>query len=195
MWKFFHNGTAWWLRITEHAQLIEFVTEDKTILNAFNDYFNRSYQGKDGSRSHFTNGLSAVLASYAEIKGIGMIGAAQDLVKKKAQTYFELFEQAGFININSQGGCNAIDWPWEQVCEKEQLIWPCFKMSDLRIKTWKPEYGADGDNYKYHYYCYLGNIQLTDGDKVKWDTRQEAVDFAKKYIEDNGEKFNEEGIF
>ena len=79
------------------------------------------------------------------------------------------------------GGCNSIDYNIEQFEYRDTLSFPNYSIEDIVIKTFRPKDYRDG--YKYHHYAYLGNLQLKDGEKVKWNTEHEAREFAKKYIQ------------
>ena len=60
-------------------------------------------------------------------------------------------------------------------------------MDDIRVKTWELEEKKRGIkrpyDYRYHWYAYLGDVQLKNGDVEKWDTRNEAYEFARSLVE------------
>lgn len=102
-----------------------------------------------------------------------------------------LLEEYGFLNINCVGGCNSCDWDIVANCYRKELVWPSFTKHDIRIKTFAPKEKSVGvyrDDYKYHCYAYLGDMQLTDGKKTKWDTYDEAYAFASNLVDSQQNK-------
>ncbi len=60
-----------------------------------------------------------------------------------------------------------------QFCRRKSLVFPNFKKSDIRIR--KYDYGS-------HYYAFVGDMQVRDGDKLKWNTYEEAYLNAEKLV-------------
>lgn len=176
-YKFFHNGEAWWLRIEDFDTLLRWCKDSNSMwVDAFNDVIDVEL-----NKRHSSNPLGATLASYARIHELTLLEAADDLIEAASNVKLDLLEENGFLNINPCGGCNSINWPMLQVEYRENLVFPHYSEKDIRIKTFKPlDYKA---SYDYHYYAYIGNIQVYDGDIMKWDTKAEAYAAAKKFIE------------
>lgn len=173
-WKFFHNGNGWWLRIESIDELIEYQKFGNRATMAFDGYFKHK---TDGSK---LDNLSLALQMIGEKENCTAVEAANKLQFKFYESYLRHLEEDSFININRMGGCNSIDWEMKQVIYKDNLSFPSFTEKDIVIKTFKPyDYRP---NYQYHYYAYLGNFQLKDGNKTKWDTEKEAKDFAVQFI-------------
>ena len=59
--------------------------------------------------------------------------------------------------------------------DSDKLIWPDFKENQIKIERFPA-----GE----HYYAYVGNMQVRDGDTLKWNTYEEAYEHAKQYCED-----------
>lgn len=82
-------------------------------------------------------------------------------------------EEYGTIFINRAGGTTfGIDY--SQFCRRKKLIYPDFKKADIRIK----KYG-DGGN---HYYAFIDDMQVRDGDILKRNTREDAYNMALKVL-------------
>ena len=60
-----------------------------------------------------------------------------------------------------------------QFCRRKELVFPNFKREDIRLKQFN-----DGR----HWYAYVGDMQLRDGDCLKWNTR-EAAQAAAEAVE------------
>ena len=98
-------------------------------------------------------------------------------------SYIGCLQSCGFVNINKQGGCNNTRYLIRGVLYRDNMVFPQFSENDIRVKTFE---NADRrSNYQYHWYAYIGTIQIHDGGKMKWDTKEEAIEFARRYINDN----------
>ena len=182
-WKFINNGNGWWLRIETVEQLIEYV--EKTSGRFGNSMMNVMSACSNGKEQHYTNQLDSYLELLYRNSEKSLIDTAQSLMFKCAETYFDILSEEGFVNINKVGGCNGGLYPNSLVVYKDKLIFPDYQDKDLKIKTWEIEDKKSGNfrsGYKYHYYAYVGDVQIKDGDKVKWNTYEEAYDFAKRFI-------------
>jgi hypothetical protein len=127
------------------------------------------------------DGLSSALDILNRSSGDSLLVTTGKLVSDAHYTYFRNLQRFGFVNINRLGGCNASQWPAQLVIKKDELIFPMLSRKDVTIKTWeweeKKRY-AYRPGYKYHWYAYLGDVQLKDGDIDKWDTREAAETFV-----------------
>lgn len=70
--------------------------------------------------------------------------------------------------INPVGG-KTFSLEYDQFVWRRHLAFPNYSVNDIRIKQF--EGGS-------HFYAYLGDTQLRDGEKLKWSTYGEAYDFA-----------------
>ena len=82
-------------------------------------------------------------------------------IKRNGQTY-----------INQVSG-STFDLGYKQFCRRNELVFPKFTEADIRIKQF------DGGK---HYYAYFGDMQLRDGDNLKWDSYGQAHDVAMDII-------------
>lgn len=84
-------------------------------------------------------------------------------------------KQYGCIFINHVGGYHA-DYDGQHQYDfirKDELVFPDFKKSEIKIEKF-----PNGT----HYYAYIDNNQVRDGDTLKWDTYQDAYEHALAYI-------------
>ena len=182
-WKFINNGTGWWLQITDINQLILYL--EKTNHRFGDAMMNVVHACNNNKCQHYTNQLDSYLELLYRNSGKSLIETANNLMFKYAETCYSLLKEKGFININKLGGCNNDLYTNAVIVYKEKCIFPDYTEKNIKIKTWELEDKKMGNfrsNYKYHYYAYIDNIQIKDGNKEKWDTYQEAYDFAKQYI-------------
>ena len=85
-------------------------------------------------------------------------------------------QERGAIYINRLGGYHG-DSTQEKLpfVHRDKLVFPNFKENEIRIKQF-----PNGE----HWYAYIDDVQVRDGDTLKWNTYEEAYTQAKKYIDD-----------
>ena len=81
-------------------------------------------------------------------------------------------KEYGAVFINSVGG-HTFSLEYTQFCRRKNLVFPNFKRSDIRIK--KYEGGC-------HYYAFVGDMQVRDGDNLKWNTFEAAYRKAEELV-------------
>lgn len=81
-------------------------------------------------------------------------------------------QKYGAVFINPAGG-QTFHLEYSQFCRRKELVFPDFKESDIRIKRY-----AEGK----HYYAFIGDMQVRDGDELKWNTHEQAYQKALRLI-------------
>lgn len=81
-------------------------------------------------------------------------------------------EQYGAIYINCVGG-HTFGLQFSQFCRRKNMVFPNFKKSDIKIKQFE---GGE------HYYAYVGDMQVRDGGRLKWNSHEEAYNKALEII-------------
>jgi hypothetical protein len=183
-WKFFHNGDGWWLKITTYDEILDYV---KAVDNRYGDALLElvDHESK-GIQGHYSNQLSYAIDQIARMDETSRMSACVKLSMLAGEAYINHLRNDGFVNINKVGGCNSIDWKEELVEYKDNLCFPDYSEKNIRVKTFEnieAKYGEIKENYNYHWYAYIGEMQIKDGSKEKWDTKEEAMEFAKKYVQ------------
>ena len=177
-WKFVFWNDHWRLEISDMEQLAEYYEKtDYRWGNAFNNYL-RIVTGQNG---HYTNNLAAHIDQLARMKTATFIDTAMRLKLRVFSEQCDFIKKNGSIIINNMGGYWSEKSPeYTAVKYRKELIFPDFGEKDIRIKQW----GNDNSEGKegLHYYAYIGDLQVIDGDTLKWDTYAEAYNQAKKFI-------------
>lgn len=187
-WKFIHNGTSWWLRIETAEQLSEYIrlTDSKRFGENMLNIANRAQMGKLDD-THNVSQMAGSIQTLWQYSGEPLDVVTGKVMIACHNTYWKLLRESGFIHINPVGGCNAFATDIKAVEYRDKLVFPHYTEKDIRIRTWEWEEKKNGVNrpsgYKYHWYAYLGDLQLKDGDVEKWNTREEAFAFAKTFLE------------
>ena len=102
---------------------------------------------------------------------------AYDIVGHMRKTnMLNAIARSGSIYVNKGGGfrvAHSDEPPARQYIWKKDLTFPHFRNNEIRIERF-----ADGR----HYYAFVGESQVKDGNTVKWNTWEEAYKHAKEYI-------------
>ena len=75
----------------------------------------------------------------------------------------------GAVYFNVAGG-HTFNLKYTQFCRRKELIFPSFSEADIRIKKF-----SQGGS---HWYAYIGDVQLKNGEKQKWNSYEAAKEFA-----------------
>lgn len=191
-WKFIHNGDAWWLRIEDTEQLMDYIraTDPTRFGESMIRIGNRHLKGESND-THNHSGVEYALESLWKLTGVPLDVITGKVMIACHDTYWRLLREDGFLNINSVGGCNSFKMDIKATVYRDNLVFPHYTEKDVKIKTWEWEEKKNGvsrpTGYKYHYYAYLGDMQIKDGDQEKWDTYEDALAFAKTFLETSSE--------
>ena len=180
-WKFFHNGYTWWLRIDNPEDLAKYceAMDSERFGGAMMQVANHRMNDIKG---HYS-GIAGELDVLNRLNKEDLLTTTGKLVSEAHYTYFKNLARFGFVNINRLGGCNSSEWPMNAVIRKDELIFPTLGRKDVKIKTWEfdeVKLGISRSEYQYHWYAYIGDVQLKDGDKTKWDSKEECEAFVNK---------------
>ena len=183
-WKFFHNGYTWWLRIDNPEDLARYceLTDGARYGGSMMQV---AYHRMDGCKTHLES-MPSIIDSLSRFYGEDLLTTTGKLLSEAHFTYFKNLSRFGFVNINRLGGCNSNSWPAYATVVKEELIFPTLSRKDVTIKTWEWEEKKQGiyrSNYKYHWYAYVGDVRLKDGDIDKWNSREECQAFIDRIFD------------
>lgn len=178
----FING-GWWLKISTVAELADYLSEtDSRWENALNNLLNSKEFTK------FGNEHAGALATSIGLFGVNQCinGIDATLVFKEQIVNDQLNElkSGNTLAINKMGGywvlkpeeVNGENKAYSQWCRKKEMVFPNFTKRELKIKKFP---------LGNHWYAYLGDVQLRDNDKVKWNTYEDAYEYAKQFISDD----------
>lgn len=76
----------------------------------------------------------------------------------------QCIKEHGAVFINKVGG-HTFSLAYNQFCRRKELIYPDFKMSDIRVIHYQGGL---------HWYAFVGDMQVRNGEKCKWNTSGEA---------------------
>lgn len=175
------DSAAWWLKIRSQEELIRYLQQTGSKYGrAFDNYLHDGfYQESITGHGKYNQEANLTLAAY--LYGINrnksMVEALIDLQTDTANRMSEMLDKYGALYINSVGGWNTGTslGPENGFMHARQLVWPNFTESDIRISCF---HGGQ------HYYAYVGQAQVRDGDRVKFNSYDEARRHALAYLTD-----------
>lgn len=85
----------------------------------------------------------------------------------------KVLREYGAVYINPAGG-HTFSLEYTQFCHRKELVFPDFKESDIRVKKFQ---GGS------HYYAFIGDMQVRNGDQMKWNTHEAAYQMARSILE------------
>lgn len=193
-WKFVFIYGGWWLQITDLEQLMEYIelTENRYGFDITNichgDSIDRDSNGftvnLEEEPIKEENSRRAFEVVNAAINEISLLESIIDTSSMINMGYIDTLRTDGLININCVGGYNSDKIIPEIVVYKDVPKFPHFTSADINIQTFKNIDSEKDYGYHYHFYAYLGNVQIRDGNKMKWDSYDEAYEFARRYIDE-----------
>ena len=172
------NG--WWLKIDSAEKLGDYMTKTEKIYgDCIVEYAH--YAMKHDERTDEEE-LQAYRNLSNRTKAIMMFGEQRHLTIMDAVIQFRLclfsqmceaIRESGYIVINKVSGYHRGPVKYSQFVHRKTFTWPDFKESDIRISQF-----PRGK----HHYVHIGDMELHEGDNIKWNTREEAMAAAERYI-------------
>lgn len=171
---FVYKNGGWWLKITRPEQLFDYWDKiDSRWSNVLDDLYNCQEFGKGMKHADY---LTYAVGLYGEKRNLSMIQAVANFAGEIKGNQLDCLLEKGALFINSKGGYHfphEKDEPYTQFYRKMELVWPEFEEKDIRIKRFP---GGE------HFYAYIGNVEVKNGDQIKWNTYEEAYKAAKELI-------------
>ena len=178
----FING-GWWLKISTVAELADYLSEtDSRWENALNNLLNSKEFTKFGNEH--AGALATSIGLFGVNHGINGIDATLVFKEQIVNDQLNELKSGNTLAINKMGGywvlkpeeVNGENKAYSQWCRKREMVFPNFTKRELKIKKFP---------LGNHWYAYLGDVQLRDNDKVKWNTYEDAYEYAKQFISDD----------
>lgn len=176
-WQFVHeiNG-GWWLRLTSDGDIINYIkaTNDRydgALCKAVHEPIEKmSLEDRikaqvNGDRNYMLLQAGMVMAQKCNTT---LYGGFERLQTEFGMALHRDILENGETFVNSVGG-KTFSLDYDQFVWRKDLVFPNYTIADIRIKQF--EKGQ-------HYYAYVGDTQLRNGEKLKWNTYNEAYNFA-----------------
>ena len=169
---FVRKGGGWWLKINSIEQFADYCEKtDSRWANEFHNLINsKEFTG------HGVNHASEIaynIGMYGAIRKMTPIEATMNFRNEVLRNQLSALMQYGEIYINSKGGYHfkTGDEDYTQFVRRKKLVFPNYSKNDIRVKQFP---GGT------HFYAYIGDMEVRDGDVLKWDDYESAY---KKAVE------------
>ena len=118
------------------------------------------------NRKNFNIMLGAIMQAE-KVNGTIFDGLRCMNIKMGSKELKDIYRN-GKTYINQVGG-STFYLEYTQFCRRNELVFPNFTEDDIKIRQF------DGGR---HYYAYLGDMQLRDGENLKWNSYEQAYNVA-----------------
>jgi len=170
---FCYLDSGWWLKIDSLEKLTDYYEKTQNRwAEVLNDYI------QNADNRHFKHKMTAAVVMLAERNHSNILDAITQMKFEIASGQIDHIETYGHIFINELGGYHSGSTytQWER---RKELVFPSYTKDNIKVEKYL--YGS-------HWYAYLGDMQLHDGDKTKWNSYDAAYEFALKYVNRAEEK-------
>lgn len=178
-YTFVYKYGGWWLKVNSYEKLADYHQQTADFR------WNKAYENLLNSKDFFpktgkehTGPLAYAIYHYALNRNISMVEGMSRIHKDMLDAQFKGLDDGYDLYINRIGGWHVDSGkPYTQFYTRKKLLFPNFTKNNL-IRISQFPMGQ-------HYYAYIDDMQVRDRDKLKWDTYDEAYEYAKKFIEEN----------
>ena len=172
---------GWWLKISSIQELCAYYKEIIAKRNSFvleNYLYGKEYN-KNGTEhsSHYKEApITQAVVIYGENRNYNILQSLVGFQAEVASDQLNCINESGAIYINRNGGYHSYSSKDKEyaVIKKHEIVFPKFSKKDIRIRKFP---------YGNHYYAYVGNQEVRNGNVVKWNTYKAAYEQAEKYLE------------
>ena len=172
------SNQGWWLKISSIKELLNYHKLTESIWgDVLDNYLSSKSYG--GSGSHCDNvkcdSLTNAVVMNAANKGLTIFEGIRSYKMELVLNQAKEIKESGAIYINRLGGYHgAYEGDNDKVfVRRKEMVFPEFKRGEIRIKKFSG--GA-------HYYAYIDDMQVRNGDKLKWDSYAEAYEYAASIV-------------
>ena len=170
----YNKKDGWWLKISSLRELMIYW---ETYTDLFEKSLEKLPKTKEfGCGMEHADTIDTMIGFYARAHKITFEEAKTDLLCDIKKEQYKALNENGFIFINRKHGWIAVDRETEQFVHRRNLVFPDVKNGKIKIEKFP---------LGNHYYVFVDDIQLRNGDTLKWNTPEEAKEFVDNFIKEN----------
>ena len=170
----YNKKDGWWLKISSLRELMIYW---ETYTDLFEKSLEKLPKTKEfGCGMEHADTIDTMIGFYARSHKITFEEAKTDLLCDIKKEQYKALNENGFIFINHKHGWNAVDRETEQFVHRRNLVFPDVKNGKIKIEKFP---------LGNHYYVFVDDIQLRNGDTLKWNTPEEAKEIVDNFIKEN----------
>lgn len=176
-----YKSKGWWLKIQTPEELAEYfkLVNPTRYGNVFENYvYGKEFNSNSVEHvpHHKEADLTYGIVMQAARNGQTILQGIQSFQLEVALRCLDDIREYGAIYFNRVGGRTFHYEPTNiqyGFVRRKELVWPDFEVKDIRVKQFP---GGE------HFYAYVGDVQVRDGDTLKWDTYEDAYQNALNYV-------------
>ena len=168
------KNNCWWLKINTIKQLLDY---HEKINSKWSNAFDNLINSKEFCNGNYhANEIATGIGFYGQNRKMNPISATLEFRELVIRNQIDAINTYGSIYINEKGGYHfeINEEKHDQFLYKNELIYPDFKKEEIKIKRFPGGI---------HFYAYIGNMEVRDGNTIKWNTYQEAYEVAAKLVD------------
>ena len=173
------NSNGWWLKIDTLDKLADYMIKTESMYsNCLSEYlcYKADCMNPENDESQLyanLNNRTKAIIMFAEQRHLTMIDATIQFKMYAFTQMSEAIRESSYILINKAGGYHRGPVSYSQFTNRKTFTWPDFKEKDIKISQFP---GGT------HWYVRIGEMELRENDEIKWNTYDEAMAAAKRYI-------------
>lgn len=175
------TNAGWWLKIDNIEQLSDYLeqTNDQYAKALKNYITDKEFQPTSVSHNPYLKEipLTYALAFHQKKTKQNIIKTIVNFANIQYINMANAILDHGCIYMNKNGG---YFWDKNQIVDefiyRSELVFPEFDKSDIHIRQFPNDT---------HFYAYLGDMQVRDGNKLKYDSYEEAYAQANACLTNN----------
>lgn len=167
------NG--WWLKIDSAEKLGDYHKKTESMYGeCFMDYVNHAKEYEEtGDYRVFENKRTYPIVLFGQRRHLTIMDAIIQFRLSIFSQQCDSIRDHGYILINKAGGYHGGPVKYTQFVHRKTFTWPDFKESDIRISQFP---GGT------HWYVHIGDMELREGEDIKWNSKSDARMAAMRYI-------------
>ena len=175
-YTFVFIDSCWYLKISTLEELREYTkTTDKHWEETLSNLINSKEFTRYGNRH--AGPVETSIGLYGSNKGLSAFEAVDSFRQQVINEQIKEINKGNILVVNKNGGYFILDKDkqemYKQWCKRDNIEFPEFKEQDIRIKRFP---------LGNHWYAYIGDTQIRDGDKLKWNSYEEAYEYASQFV-------------
>ena len=119
--------------------------------------------------------ITDAIVRYATNKNLTILEGIRGFQSMVASQQIDTILNCGAIYINKNGGYHGYYKDKEYAfVHRDKIIFPDFKKNEIKVSKFP---------YGNHYYAHIDDLEVRDGDNIKWNTYEEAYNQALSMLE------------
>lgn len=174
-----HNQ-GWWLKIHNADELCAYY--ETFAPTRMGKVFENFVYGKEWNTQSNTHAphlkeaqLTDAIVRYGSVHNYNIIQAIRGFQLMVAERQLDSIKEYGAIYVNRAGGYHSFYSKAEEyaVVHRKEIVFPDYNKKDIKISKFP---------YGNHWYAHIGDLEVKDGNTIKWNTYEEAYKKAEEFL-------------